>query len=104
MNERLSKTIDACRTVREGVQDDFKTITLDERQQLAKLLFDHRKLSIGSAIRQIKNLSSRRKLKSPSSKQILRKYAEHLKETFPNEWNLIRNGKPFHVKRTKEKL
>jgi hypothetical protein len=95
MNQRLKETIKASKTIRQAVQSDFKDTSLEERQELVKLLFDSKQLCIGTAIRTIKLKAKYNQLKSPSTKQTLREYAEHLRDNFQSEWELFRGGRNF---------
>ncbi len=77
------------------VGDGKKEITDDEYHMLFKLLFDPKNISIGSAVRIIKQKSRSGEIESPSSNYILKRAAEDLKNTLPCEWILAREGENY---------
>ena len=70
-----------------------RNVTETEKNFLLHLLLTPNRVSIGSAIRKLKQMEMLSKLESPASKITLRRWCEEWQSAHKAEWNLLRNGR-----------
>ncbi len=70
-----------------------RNLTETEQNFLLHLLLTPNRVSIGSAIRKLKQMEALDKLETPASKPTLRRWCEEWRDSHKPEWNLLRNGK-----------
>jgi len=75
------------------VAEATRKATETEQNFLLHLLLNPNRISIGSAIRKLKQMETLQKLESPSSERTLRRWCEEWRDSHKPEWNLLRNGK-----------
>jgi len=75
------------------VAEVIRKTTDTEQNFLLHLLLNPNRVTIGSAIRKLKQMEALDKLESPASKITLRRWCEEWRDSHKPEWNLLRNGK-----------
>ncbi len=70
-----------------------RNVTETEKNFLLHILLTPNRVSIGSAIRKLKQMEMLSKLESPASKITLRRWCEEWQSGHKAEWNLLRNGR-----------